>query len=386
MGRRLRLVRGSEVGSFLSDRGAWKFRWIDHLVPNKPDGKLFFGDLFHKHMQHLAESNFLLGETHDKTNKWLREQDASAMDDVFYQELVDLFVSVAGYYEQTYAEKDRAEITPLAAELRFAIPLYDNDPLKLNYGKHDFVYEGTIDLLYLQNGGLKFRDYKSVSSIERYTKNAVLDRQISRYWWAITALCEGYGYIWSTWEEEGKEVGKWVPIKETSLYDLYLNYYDGPSEFIYDIVKKEVPKAPRLLKGGGLSKDKSQKTTYELYVQAIQENNLNPEDYADILEYLKEKGNDFLRRIEVRRRWSECEAAIGDFAKAAREMLQVRREVEDGDTSRIYYNITWDTPTFNAYTPIIQAEVMGENVSMVKAALFKTEEYDPESEFIEVED
>jgi len=376
----MRLVRGSEVSSFLSDRGAWKFRWIDRLIPNKPDGKLFFGDLFHKHMQHLAEEKFNTTAAHDRTHNWLMEQDVSAMDDVFYQEMIDLFSSVSEYYEQTYASQDAENIVPLEAELRFAIPLYEYDPLELLGGRLDFAYEGTIDLLYVKDGKLGFRDYKTVSSIDRYINNAVLDRQISRYWWAITALCKGYGYIWT-----GDDSG-WVPVKQTSLYDLHLKYYDGPSEFIYDIVKKDVPKPPKMLKKGGLSQDKSQKTTYEMYLKAIQENNLNPADYTEILEMLQTKENEFLRRVPVYRQWSECEAAIDDFAKAAREMLQVRREVEEGDLSRIYYNITWDTPTFNAYTPIIKAEVSGENVSMVKAALFKTEEHDPEKDFIEVED
>lgn len=54
-----------------------------------------------------------------------------------------------------------------------------------------------------------------------------------------------------------------------------------------------IPKAelcePRELKGGGLSKDKSQNTTYELYLKKINDLGLNVSDYEEILDVLKLK-------------------------------------------------------------------------------------------------
>ncbi|MMZ47335.1 PD-(D/E)XK nuclease superfamily protein [compost metagenome] len=377
--KKLRLVRGSEVGSFLTDRGAWKFRWIDRLVKNVPDKKLFFGDLFHKHMEHVVTSDNLM-EAHDKTEIWLKEKDTSDMEMADYNEVVNLFHDVADYYEKTYYMRDSVDIDPIAAELRFAIPLYDD----ASSVRMDFAYEGTIDLLYIEEGLLKFKDYKTVSSIERYVNNSVLDRQISRYWWALTALCNGHGYIWEDFAD--REGGMWVHVTKHPLYGVLKKFPDGPQEFIYDIVKKEAPKPPRILKGGALSKDKSQKTTYEMFVKAIDDMGLSTSDYAEILDHLMNKGDQFLRRVPVRRNWKECESAMMDFARAAQEMLQVRSEVESGCLDRIYYNITWDTPTYNAYYPLLQAEIKGENVSLVKAALYRTEEYDPETDYIEVED
>lgn len=55
-----------------------------------------------------------------------------------------------------------------------------------------------------------------------------------------------------------------------------------------NIPKKELDK-PRVLKNGSLSKDKSQCVSYETYLQAIHDNNLNEEDYQDILTELKDK-------------------------------------------------------------------------------------------------
>lgn len=47
--------------------------------------------------------------------------------------------------------------------------------------------------------------------------------------------------------------------------------------------------APRILTNGKLSKDKAQNTTYELYKQAIKDNNLDENEYLDILDYFKSK-------------------------------------------------------------------------------------------------
>lgn len=60
-----------------------------------------------------------------------------------------------------------------------------------------------------------------------------------------------------------------------------------------DICYVNIPKQqyhkPRLLKNGALSKDKAQFTTYNLYVQAIEENGLKLEDYEDFLEEIRDK-------------------------------------------------------------------------------------------------
>lgn len=381
--KKLRLIRGSEVGTFLQDRWSWKRRWVDHLVKKTPDGKLFFGTLFHKHMEHRYENPGYEMIAHDMTNEWLQAQDLSDMDQVQYQELIELFHKVVDHYEGYY-QAEYPHINTIATELRFAIPLFEEDPLDLLGGQLDFAYEGTIDLLYTEAGRLKFMDHKTVSSVDRYVKNSILDRQISRYWWALTALCQGYGYVWDPVEEF------WCPVKQhTFLWD-QLQHFNGPDEFVYNIIRKEAPHKPELLKSGKLSKNKAQNTTYALYKQAIADYGLAESDYLDILQHFEEQEDKFLRRISVTRNAKECEAAMMDFAKVCKEIMSIRHELEvdpqTAEDTRLYYNITWDTPTFNSYFPLIQAEVMGENVEMVKALLYEEEkDWNPEDDFIEVE-
>jgi hypothetical protein len=66
----------------------------------------------------------------------------------------------------------------------------------------------------------------------------------------------------------------YATLNNLKLEDIDIGYINIPKcEF----------KKPRVLKSGQLSKDKAQNTTYQLYVEAIQENNLNMTDYEEFL-------------------------------------------------------------------------------------------------------
>lgn len=63
-----------------------------------------------------------------------------------------------------------------------------------------------------------------------------------------------------------------------------------PHGFLYNVLIKDPPKPPRVLADGSLSKDKSQRTTLELYLAAIDEYGFDRADYADMLTFLENKG------------------------------------------------------------------------------------------------
>ena len=71
-----------------------------------------------------------------------------------------------------------------------------------------------------------------------------------------------------------------------------------PRGALYNVLIKDPPKPPRLLKDGSLSKAKDQRTTYDLYIQALREigEEGNP-DYDEILTFLQASG---WRRFFVR--------------------------------------------------------------------------------------
>ncbi|CAB4144031.1 PD-(D/E)XK nuclease superfamily [uncultured Caudovirales phage] len=248
-----------------------------------------------------------------------RETDTGNADPVEMQELWDLCESVAKNYQKQWRDAD-SQFKVLATELQFAIPLTET-----------LTYTGTIDLvLEDKDGKVWFMDHKTTNNIESYEKRVDMDRQISRYWYALQQL----GY-----DVQG---------------------------FIYNIILKDVPEAPAVLKNGTLSKNKSAKTTYQLYLDAIMDNHENADDYEEILQHLKaqetENGNRFFRRIKVYRLQAEIDNSIQELIDVAADM----------DGARIYRNITKDCSWDCSFQSLCQSSMDGSNVDYLKNQLFTT--------------
>lgn len=117
------------------------------------------------------------------------------------------------------------------------------------------LLSGKLDLVVHKKGsGIWVVDHKTAANA--YDARALdVDDQLT-----------GYAYIW--WRISG----------------------DVPRGALYNALIKEPPKPPKVLKNGSLSKDKSQRTVFALYEQAMNELHLGGEEYDEILDYLKVKG------------------------------------------------------------------------------------------------
>ncbi len=312
------MLRGTEVNDFLRCRTRWNYAWNEKLTPKTPNDKLFFGTLFHKYVEVLYNAGNIV-EAYNAMSELFDNADLSGMEQVAIDELWSLAIAVTNSYVSQWWQHD-LQYEVLATELQFAIPLTDT-----------LTYTGTIDLLLKdKDGKVWFMDHKTTSSIESYEKRADMDRQISRYWYALQRLG----------------------------YDV--------AGFIYNIVLKEVPRVPELLKKGGLSQNKAQKTTYDLYLQAIEDNDLNPADYTEMLDHLKAQGNRYFRRINVVRLQSEIDNAIEELIAVSQDM----------NNARIYRNITKDCHWDCSFQSICQASMDGSNVDYLKGQLFRKKEFE----------
>lgn len=98
---------------------------------------------------------------------------------------------------------------------------------------------------------------------------------------------------------------KTLPDSDVRLQDVQTTLYcwalrkEGynPQGVLWDYIRTKRPSIPKALKGGGLSKRKDIDTTYEVYLEEIEKQGLNPTDYQDILEILKKKNKQFYRRV-----------------------------------------------------------------------------------------
>jgi len=312
-------VRGTEVNDFLRCRTKWNYAWNERLVAKTPNDKLLFGTMFHIFLEHLYKHDSVSGAI-EKMQQAYDAMDLSNSDQVQTQETWELLKGVAENYTKQWQQTDW-QYEVLATELQFAIPLSDK-----------LTYTGTIDLVLKdKNGQVWFMDHKTTASVESYEKRADMDRQISRYWWALQKLG----------------------------YDV--------AGFIYNIILKDIPEPPAVLKSGKLSQNKSQKTTYQMYHDAILANGESPSDYEEILNHLKAQetadGNRFFKRVKVYRLQAEIDNSIEELAEVSHDM----------NDARIYRNITKDCSWDCQYQSICQSSMDGSNVDYLTEQLFTKE-------------
>lgn len=345
------VTRGSEYQDFLNCRRKWFHGWVEKITPKRPDGKLFFGSLFHKWLECYYKNGCDVLQADAGTVAWMTEQDLSAMEQVDIDNMKVLYQGVRQNYIDKYHESDK-KWNVLATEVEFLV--------KLDEGQ---FFTGTIDLVYEEDGEIKFADHKCVSSLDMYEEKSKMDRQISRYWWALDMICQGVGRIkdketdlWVVWHElQGKEIGG----------------------FIYNLIAKDYPREVKMLKSGLPSKDKAQKTSWDKYRAKLVELDLDIADYLDILEHLQNKPDPFLRRVKVIRGQQEKYSSVMEFYHTCNDIHDVLVTIgtqPERIESMVYRNIGQQCEHMCQFKAICQTEIEGGNVQMVKNLAYKKNE------------
>jgi hypothetical protein len=345
------IVRGSEYQSFLNCRKQWYFQWYEGIEAKRPDAKLFFGTAFHKWLENYYNSgcNKLLADL--ETSTWINEQDTKDMDQIAIDDMMSLMRGVAEHYHNTYGETDK-NFKVIETEMEFLVKLDE-----------DLFMTGTIDLVYEVDGKIRFMDHKTVSSISMYEEKAVMDRQISRYWWALKMIAAGIGRV------KDKENDVWITSQ--ALKDKTIDGFD------YNLIAKDFPKEPKVLKSGKLSTDKSQKTTFDLYVKKLQELHLDGNEYNEHLKFLYDKPNQFHSRVDVKRSAAELESAAWEFSYTSDDIHDVKMMITENPQSiepLTYRNITNNCMHMCQFKSLCQTAIDGGNVDMVKNLGYKKRE------------
>lgn len=341
-------IRGSEYQDFLNCRKKWYYSWVEGIEPKRPDNKLWFGTAFHKWLENYYNEGCNKLTADLLTSVWINEQDTSGMEQTELDEMIKLLKGVAENYELTYGHNDR-QWKVLATELEFLIKLED-----------DMYMTGTIDLVYEVDGRIRFADHKTVASLTMYEEKSKMDRQISRYWWALKMIAAGIGRVKNA-------QGLWVPFKELEGKEI-----DG---FDYNLIIKDIPKEPKVLKSGKLSTDKAQKTTHFLYMKAIERMGLDVKDYLEILETLRTKPDQFLKRVNVLRTDIELEASAWEFLYTAGDIHDVKMTVlnkPEATEMLTYRNIGTQCEHMCQFKALCQTTIEGGNIALTKNLAYQT--------------
>jgi len=275
----MQTIRVTERAAFKRCRRKWKYQSLMELVPvAEPRGALWLGTGVHYGLEQYYR---------DKTDPWVATQAWLDMklpelhleemwpeERAKFNDTTDLMASMLTGYVPFAQEHDDFKVVGVEENLEVRVPA-----TKVKLG-------GKIDVLTRRGpkSALWPMDHKTAA---QYVDISVLEMDDQ-----MTA------YLWLVWQVHG----------------------EIPGGALYNELRKKIPAQPEPLVNGGLSKKKNVDTTYKIYLQAIKNNHLNPVDYADILEFLKNKPDGFYRREAVARTKYELEHFAQNLIPEARAM------------------------------------------------------------------
>lgn len=345
------VVRGSEYQDFLNCRKKWYYSWVEGITPKRPDNKLFIGIAFHKWLENYYNSECSKISADMLTTSWMLKQDTSGMEQVELADMTKLLSGMATNYDKKYYDND-VHWKILATELEFLVKLEEG-----------IFMTGTIDLVYTdEDGRVWFSDHKTVSSISMYEEKSKMDRQISRYWWALKMISAGIGRVKNA-------AGNWAVMPELLGKEI-----EG---FVYNLIAKDVPKEPKVLKNGSLSTDKAQKTTFDKYLAKIHELGQDPFNYSEMLEMLRTKPDPFLKRVNVLRGDAELESAAWEFLHTAGDLHDVKMMITEKPELvdvMTYRNIGTQCDQMCQFKALCQTTIEGGNISLTKNLAYTKKE------------
>lgn len=268
----------TERGTFRTCRRQWYYGTVLRLAPkDQVQWNLIFGDCIHAGLDAYYRNKRSLQHALDAFEMaWVEE------DNVLLETYGSLYTymetewiewrekgeTMLTYYDIYDKQTTQHKILDIAIEERAFIPIFRGS----GDGTEPLL-SGRIDIVEEREDGIWIRDHKTAAQ-RPHVPSLDVDDQLTAYcyiYWRLTGIV--------------------------------------PRGAEYNVLMKNPPKPPRVLKDGSLSKDKSQLTTYDLYLKEIAERDLDSAEYEDILEILKEKGwHQFFFRDESRRSLEELES------------------------------------------------------------------------------
>lgn len=309
-------IHNSDQENFLSCRQKWDltsilrqaYRPIDMPTPLK------FGICMHKAYQVLYEPmtwqadrltvyQMAIGEFVASMklvrDKYLKDAEKEALDEeqqLEFNELMILGPKMLEVYYGYMQRWDEGRLTPLGVEEDWELPL------GFSVEGVEVVFRWRTDLRIEDEYGNQWTwDHKTTARMSESVEFLDRDAQQGKYLWGLLQL--GYPVVGAVYNEQ------------------YKGWPQPPT----------VLKSPRL--GRGLSTSKSADTTYELMLQAIEDQGEDPSMYEEYLSYLKGSAEvkQWVRRTQIHRNPQELEAQGWALKAIALDML---------DNPRIYISPT----------------------------------------------
>lgn len=320
-------ISNSKVKKWRRCPMSWKYRYVDLLVKRKSSLPLTRGSWIHECLESLYKhGDWTIGYKKYKQEVW---------DKLFEEEKIefgeldkDIKTIMERYIK--YYEDWHKDIEVIGVEVPFQVRV-PNLPINLT---------GKIDLIYRDSMGIWALDHKTMKTMpsEEFRMN---DTQLTLYYYILNRL--------------------------SSKLKFNKNDIVGVS---YNYIRSKVPTVPSLLKNGELSKRKNIDTDYDTYYKAIIDNGLNPDDYMDMLNYLKNNINSFFIRVNLPKSHTLISEILKDFIYSGCHMKQAL----DNPNYRYVRNITKDCSWDCAYYNLCYTELNGGDISNIVKLDYDIEE------------
>jgi len=209
---------------------------------------------------------------------------------------------------------------------------YFIDILDANGGATGGLLSGRIDLVVQRTDGIWIVDHKNYASAPNWRVLEV-DDQLT-----------GYCYIW--WRMTG----------------------ELPRGAMYNVLLKDPPKPPKDLVSGKLSVDKAQRTTHDLFLDAVRETGQDEADYAEFIEFLREArwSRFFPRSDNVGRNLQHVKSFERHLAREHTDMVRALADEEER-----YPSPSQTTCRYCSMVPICNAMEDGSDAEGIKASMYR---------------
>jgi len=277
----------SSTSAFKNCRKKYQYSYIDKIKPKEEPVYFSIGSAFHIALANHYNKKSEMICIHETLSYFFdhgpeNDDDASNLT-------VDLFKRYIREYQE-----EPFEI--IGTEIKFKVPIINPETGKRS---RNFNFYGIIDGLVKENGLYWVIEHKTTSALtNQYKLNLTLNGQCIAY---IEAL------------------ERFLDIKIQGV--------------LYNVILKSLPVKPKLLKNGTLSIAKNQNTTLELYLDAISENDINPDHYSEHLEWLRDNRKEYFYREYL----TFPKESIKEWRE---ELWDLQKNIREAELKNQYYKNT----------------------------------------------
>lgn len=317
----LKEVHVTDISKFIDCRRKYDYSVNQCLKRKaKESGPLWFGTTMHSVWAHLySNGGTSIVTPDDLKSVWFALLSEDNTDD--RNAMTPMAHSMIDQYHEYAKINDNFEVLGIEKELRSPITLFNGEVVELI---------ATLDMIIQDKdtGSVYIVDHKNLASFAD-VGDLERDFQMSAYLW------------------------------------MGMNQKLDTKGAIYNMIRKDIPAEPLFMNSGELSTKKNIDTTYDKYLQAINQYGLDWEDYSDILERLKL--NSFVKRERIFR----TSRFLRNFE------LQLKGKISDMYEPHIYP--CEESGVFShcrkcSYQSLCKAENDGSDIELLKSMDFYVDE------------